>query len=91
MFPDKENGGQYRMIAYNDSHTATETMQIILHEFAHIRLRHTQQSINGEVEATCFSIAMSLMFMLEEQLHIGMKTVQIGGKDFLLKNVRAYI
>lgn len=91
LFPDKENGGHCRMIAYNDNHTAAETMQIILHEFAHIRLRHTQQSINGEVEATCFSIAMSLMFMLEEQLHIGMKTVQLGGKDFLLKSVRACI
>lgn len=91
LFPDKETGGQHRMIAYNDSHSAAETMQIILHEFAHIRLRHTQQSINGEVEATCFSIAMSLMFMLEEKLHIGMKTVQIGGKDFLLKSVKACI
>ena len=58
LFPDDETGKQLRMIAYNDSHNATETMQITLHEFAHIRLRHTQQSINGEVEATCFSIAM---------------------------------
>lgn len=91
LFPDDETGKQLRMIAYNDSHNAAETMQIILHEFVHIRLRHTQQSINGEVEATCFSIAMSLMFMLEEQLHIGMKTAQIGGKDFLLKSVRACI
>lgn len=91
LFPDKETGGQHRMIAYNDSRSAAETMQIILHEFAHIRLRHTQQSINGEVEAACFSAAMSLMFMLEEQFHIGMKTAQIAGKDFLLKSVRACI
>lgn len=91
LFPDDETGKQLRMIAYNDSHNATETMQIILHEFAHIRLRHTQQSINGEVEATCFSIAMSLMFILEEKFHIGMRTVQLEGKDFFMNSIREYI
>ena len=91
LFPDNETREQLRMIAYNDSHNAVETMQIILHEFAHIRLRHTQQSINGEVEATCFSMAMSLMFMLEEKFHIGMRAVRLEGKDFFMDSIRKCI
>ena len=88
IFPDEQTGSSCRMIAYNDNGTAAEIMQIILHEFGHIRLHHTQQSINGEVEATCFALVMSLMLMLEEQFHIGKKIMQTGGKHFLVQQIQ---
>lgn len=88
VFPKSQTGEVCRMIAYNDEHSASEIMQIILHEFGHLRLHHTQQSINGEVEATCFAIIMTLMLTLEKHFHIGKSIMQTGGKDFLLKSVQ---
>lgn len=88
MFPDEQTNEPCRMIAYNDNHTASEIMQIILHEFAHYRLKHTQQSINGETEAACFAVVMSFMLMLEAEFHIGRKIMQAGGKQFLLRTIK---
>ena len=34
---------------------------------------------------------MSLMFILEEKFHIGMRTVQLEGKDFFMNSIREYI
>lgn len=89
VFPDEDTGKTCRMIAYNDSLTAGETMQIILHEFAHIRLGHTEQSVNGEVEATCFAITMSLMLLLEERFHIGKALAQRGGRNAFLQGIKS--
>lgn len=68
IFPDPVTGEQCRMIAYNDRHSASECMQIIFHEFAHIKLRHTQQSVNGEMEAACFALAMTIFIIIEFRL-----------------------
>jgi len=88
VFPDTESGEQRRMIAYNDKRNASECMQIILHEFGHIKMQHTQQSISGEVEATCFALAMSIFIMLEQQFHVGKTVVNTIGKPFLVQGIK---
>ncbi|GEM_PF-2168366 len=89
VFPDVDTGATCRMIAYNDEHTAAEIMQIILHEFAHIRLRHTQQCINGELEASCFAVAMTLMIMLGRQLQLGRFLRRKEGKALFLQGIKS--
>lgn len=88
LFPDPETGGQCRMIAYDDGRTPAECMQIIFHEYGHIVLRHTQQSVNGEVEATCFALAMSLLVILEQQFHVAKDLTQVAGKGFFLQGLK---
>lgn len=88
VFPDPVTGEQRRMIAYNDKRNASECMQIIFHEFAHIIMRHTQQSISGEVEATCFALVMSLFVMIEQQFHVGQAVVKTIGKPFLVQGLK---
>lgn len=63
IFPDETNGGQCKLIAYNDSKTEEQIMMIIFHEYAHITLKHTEQCIHGELEATCFASAMVLILL----------------------------
>lgn len=91
IFPDPGTGEQCRMIAYNDKHNDAECMQIVFHEFAHIKLHHTQQSINGEVEATCFALAMSMFVILEQLFHIGKTVVKTAGKPILVQGIRDVI
>ena len=88
VFPDPVTGEQRRMIAYNDKRNASECMNIIFHEFAHIIMRHTQQSISGEVEATCFALTMSLFIMIEQQFHVGQTVVKTIGKPFLVQGIK---
>ena len=88
VFPDPVTGEQRRMIAYNDKRNASECMHIIFHEFAHIIMRHTQQSISGEVEATCFALTMSLFIMIEQQFHVGQTVVKTIGKPFLVQGIK---
>ena len=82
VFPNKENGETCRMIAYNDSKNAAEIMQIIFHEFAHIKLRHTEQCPNGEAEAILFSGVATLLMVMEQQFHIG-RLIAEQGKKFI--------
>lgn len=91
IFPDSVTGEQCRMIAYNDSHNDAECMQIVFHEFAHVKLHHTQQSINGEVEATCFAIAMSMFVILEQLFHVGKTVVNTVGKPYLVQGIKDVI
>lgn len=91
IFPDPVTGEQRRMIAYNDSHNDAECMQIVFHEFAHIKLHHTQQSINGEVEATCFALAMSMFVILEKIFHVGKTVVNTVGKPYLVQGIKDVI
>lgn len=91
VFPDPVTGEQRCMIAYNDKRNASECMQIIFHEFAHIIMRHTQQSISGEVEATCFAIVMSVFVMIEQQFHVGQAVVKTIGKPFLVQGLKEAI
>lgn len=88
IFPHPETGEQCRMIAYNEKHNSIECMQIVFHEFAHIKLHHTQQSINGEVEATCFALAMTMFLLLEKLFHVGKTVVNAAGKSFLVQTIR---
>ncbi len=67
---DDENPAGVRMICYNDSYKNGEEMLIILHEYGHIVLKHTEQSMNGEAEAVCFATVMLLLLMLEKQGHL---------------------
>ncbi|MCR5291005.1 MAG: ImmA/IrrE family metallo-endopeptidase [Treponema sp.] len=91
IFPDPVTGEQCRMIAYNDSHNDTECMQIVFHEFAHVKLHHTQQSINGEVEATCFALAMSVFVIVEQLFHVGKIVVKNCGKTYLVQGIKDVI
>ncbi|MBO5100607.1 MAG: hypothetical protein J6B63_04790 [Treponema sp.] len=88
-FPNEQTGETCRMIAFNDQHSPAEVMHIILHEFGHFRLKHTQQSINGEVEATCFAAIITLLLLLEVTLHFGKKMMQNGNKDILLQILKS--
>lgn len=88
VFPDEETGEQNRMIAYNDKKSSSECMHIIFHELAHIIMRHTQQSINGEVEATCFALVMSVFIMIEEKFHLGQKLIRTTGKPLFMKGIK---
>lgn len=88
IFPNPGTGEQCRMIAYNEKHNSIECMQIVFHEFAHIKLHHTQQSINGEVEATCFALAMTMFLLLEKLFHVGKTVVNAAGKSFLVQTIR---
>ena len=76
------------MIAYNENRNSIECMQIVFHEYAHIKLQHTQQSINGEVEATCFALAMTMFLLLEQLFHVGKTVVNAAGKPFLVQTIR---
>ena len=77
---DKERSKVCRMIAYNDTKNAVETMQIILHEYAHIIFGHTEQSMHGEAEATLFSAIATLMIIAEQQFHFVKLITQKDGK-----------
>ena len=54
VFPDPVTGEQRRMIAYTDKRNASECMHIIFHEFAHIIMRHTQQSMSPLINLLLF-------------------------------------
>lgn len=88
VFPDPVTGRQCRMIVYNEKLTESECMQVILHEFGHLVLHHTQQSINGEIEATCFALAMSVFIMMEQTFHVGRNAIRQRGRRFLRQGVR---
>lgn len=88
VFPDQETGEQRSMIAYNDKRTSSECMQIIFHEFAHIMMKHTQQSINGEIEASCFAVAMWIFVTLEQQFHFSKTVANTIGKQFLVQGIK---
>ena len=88
VFPDEETGEQNRMIAYNDKKSSSECMHIIFHELAHIIMKHTQQSINGEVEATCFALVMSVFVMLEQKFHFSKRLVKTAGKPLFMQGLK---
>lgn len=67
--PGEESADGIKMICYNDSYRNGEEAVVILHEFAHILLRHTEQSMNGEAEAICFAAASVLLISLEKRFH----------------------
>ena len=86
---DKETGKVCRMIAYNDDRTAAEIMQIIFHEFAHIKFGHTEQSQHGEAEAILFSAITVFLMIAEQQFHIGRLIARDGGAKRLYEGMRA--
>ena len=88
IFPDPITGEKRCMIAYRDNENISECMHIIFHEFAHIKLHHTQQSINGEVEATCFSLAMTLFILMGQVLNEGKTTLKNKGKPYLMQGIK---
>lgn len=88
VFKNSETDRQCKMIAYNDSKSDSEIMTIILHEYGHIHLRHTVQSINAEMEAICFSTAMVMLINMERQFHFGKTVIESRGKDFFLTNFK---
>ena len=70
IFPDTESQKTCCMIAYNDNKPAAEIMQIIFHEYAHIFLKHTEQSPNAEAEAILFSAIATFLLIAEQRFHI---------------------
>ncbi len=77
-----------KLICYNDSYTHGEETIIILHEYGHISLKHTEQSINGEMEATCFAISMLIMLALEHQFHFARTLAENGAINQLIEAVK---
>lgn len=68
-----------RMICYNDRQNDDETkLIIILHEYGHIVQRHTEQSMNREMEASCFATVMFLLLAVEKKVHLA-KTIAEQG------------
>lgn len=56
---------QFKLIAYNDKLNKIEQEMILLHEYAHIHLKHTQQCQLAELEATCFASIFYLLMTFE--------------------------
>ncbi len=88
VFPDPKTGEQKRMIAYDDRQSSSDCMQTILHEFGHILMRHTQQSMNGEKEAICFSVLMMLYINMAKRIHIRKKIAMSKKKPFFPQLIR---
>ena len=86
---DKETNNVCRMIAYNDSKSSTEIMQIIFHEYAHIKFGHTEQCQNGEAEAILFSAIATFLMIMEQQFHIGRLIVNNGGRERFFEGIKA--
>ncbi len=86
-----EKQGQCMMIAYNDNNPDDIKMLIIMHEFAHIVLKHTQQCEQGEAEALCFASVMMTAFSFEPSLNTGSGSGKAGGKSFLHSVLVRYI
>lgn len=78
VIPRTEECGPKKMIAYNDTLSDAQVMYILLHEFAHILLKHTQQSINGESEAACFAVAMKILIEIRSAFLSEMEKVLFG-------------
>lgn len=89
--PDSETGKLCRMIIYNDTYNEAIQLYIILHEYGHAVLKHTEQCVIAEQEALCFSITMIVLLGLDKVLSLRTKlhtilAVQTGG---VMKNVSA--
>lgn len=54
------------LIAYDDTNPEIDETEILLHEFSHIYLKHTQQSLHAEHEAICFTTALLTILFLEQ-------------------------
>lgn len=91
LYPDPESGKQRRMIVYNDRLSDAACMQILFHEYGHIKLRHTQQSENGEVEANCFALVMTLLVILERKFHLAKALIKREGRMVLARRLQAAI
>lgn len=86
---DSETQQVCRMIAYNDSKTAAEIMQIIFHEYGHILFGHTEQCPNAEAEAILFSAIATFLMIAEQQFHIGQLVAKDGGKERFFEGIKA--
>ncbi len=86
---DKETQNVCRMIAYNDTKTAAEIMQIIFHEYAHIKFGHTEQSLHGEAEAILFSAMATFLIIAEQQFHIGRLIATESGNERFFEGMKA--
>ncbi|MBO7484687.1 MAG: hypothetical protein J6T84_01330 [Spirochaetaceae bacterium] len=89
VFPDRDKGGSCCMIAFNDKKNMTETMKIILHEFAHIKLHHTEQSPNAEAEAMLFSEAVLFLMISEKNHRKKLKVALSERKRRLFERIKA--
>lgn len=87
-FPDPKTKIQCRIIAYDDSKTGEQKLLIILHELGHFVLGHTEQCEQGEIEATCFAIAMMGLIRMNEQLKIGQLLRQSKSKETALESLK---
>ena len=66
-----------------------ETMKIILHEFAHIKLHHTEQSPNAEAEAMLFSEAVLFLMIPEKENRKKLKVALSERKKRLFERIKA--
>lgn len=81
---DPQTGKICRIIVYNDSYNETIQLHIILHEYGHAVLRHTEQCILAEQEALCFAVVMMLLLKLDDAFSLrsmfhNNKIIQSGG------------
>ncbi|MBQ0050670.1 MAG: hypothetical protein KBT11_01235 [Treponema sp.] len=68
---DSDGKHKLKMIAYDDTKDDIHKFIILMHEFSHIILEHSQQSVNGEAEANVFTTAMLMlqMIFMNKKLH----------------------
>ena len=89
VFTDRKKGKTCCMIAFNDKKNMREIMKIIFHEFAHIKLKHTEQSPNAEVEAILFSEAVLFLLLPKKGHRIKLKIASFEWRKRLFERIKA--
>lgn len=77
------NGNICKMIFYDDNKSDMEVMRILMHEYGHVVLNHTQQCPNGETEADFSSLFICFLLCMEKKFHIAKKIVERYGKTIM--------
>ncbi len=91
VFWDPESKERKAIIAYDDKAPESEQMQIVFHEFGHVIMGHTEQSLNGELEANAFSLAMTLFIIAERATHADQRATEIEGTPFVAKGIKSVL
>lgn len=85
-----KDGKEVKIIAFDDSKSKEEILSIIFHELAHCELKHTQQCIIGELEASSFSTALlALVYMLKDLFAPNKKNIPFN-KQQLIKRLESF-
>lgn len=80
------------LVAYDDQDSSLDEMEIIIHEFSHIYLGHTQQSVHAEAEAIYFSVGILGLLHLERITPLGkyLEHYRMAGKTLTILMKQKY-